>query len=77
MYVITTDESLSDGTKAVLSYLESRSKTFENGFLSHSKITDITMKSVNEGYNFFTRCLDQVRSQGNNLFVYSFTLVYR
>ncbi|XP_019856162.1 PREDICTED: uncharacterized protein LOC109584761 [Amphimedon queenslandica] len=63
------NQSLSDGTKAVLSYLESCSKIFENGFLSHSKITDIncdTMKSINEGYKFFTRWLDQIRCQDSS-----------
>ena len=63
------DVAVTDGTKAALSYLESCSKMFENGCLSHSKITEIncdTLKSINDGYKFFTTWFDQIKSQGNN-----------
>ena len=60
-------EGIADGTKATLSYLEACSKIFENGFLSHHKISSLNseaLKSINDGYSFFKLWLDQIMAQG-------------
>lgn len=60
-------KSFADGSKAVLSYLEASNKLFENGFLSHGRISNIeseVLKFINNGYRFFTSWLDQILNNG-------------
>ncbi len=48
-------------------YLEACSKVFENGFLSHERILDMdskVLKSIEEGFSFFTKWLDQIIVSG-------------
>ena len=48
-------------------YLEACSKIFEKGFLSHDKITSSSsevLKSIDEGFTFFTNWLNQIFEQG-------------
>ena len=54
-------------TLKTLQYLEACSKIFEKGFLSHDMIKDIdsrVLKSIEEGYSFFTRWIDWILKQG-------------
>ena len=67
LYVNGNEESVADGLKAVLSYLEACNKLFENGFLSHGRISNIeseVLKFINNGYRFFTSWLDQILNNG-------------
>ena len=50
-----------------LSYLEACRKIFENGFLSHHKISSLdseALNSINDGYKFFKMWLDQIIEEG-------------
>ena len=43
------------------------SKIFENGFISHHKISSLdsdALNSINDGYKFFKMWLDQIIEQG-------------
>ena len=54
-------------TKKTLQYLEACNKLFEEGFLSHRKITDINsdvLKSISQGYEFFTSWINQLIENG-------------
>ena len=66
LYVNGNEESVADGSKT-LSYLEACNKLFENGFLSHGRISNMeseVLKSINNGYRFFTSWLDQILNNG-------------
>ena len=73
MYVDNNQEqAIFDGTKATLSYVEACNKIFEEGFLSHKKITNMdseVLKSINEGYKFFTSWLNQILDDGKNVII--------
>ena len=73
MYIANNQEqAISDGTKATLSYLEACNKIFEEGFLSHKKITNMdseVLKSINEGYKLFTSWLNQILDDGKNVII--------
>ena len=61
------DSAIADGSKATLLYLEACSKLFENGFLSHGRISIMdsdVLKSIDDGYRFFTSWLNQILSNG-------------
>ena len=61
------EASVGDGSKAVLSFLEACNKLFENGFLSHGRISNMesdVLKSINNGYRFFSSWLDQILNNG-------------
>lgn len=61
------EQAVTDGSKATLSYLEACSKLFENGFLSHEKVDNLdcnALKSINEGFAFFTSWLNQIMDKG-------------
>ena len=68
LYVSENEEQAkADGYKNTLSYLEACNKIFENGFLSHKRIFDMdseVLKSINDGYKFFTLWLDQILEAG-------------
>ena len=67
-------------TQKALSYLEACNSIFEKGFLSHQVIKSMesdVLKSIDEGYKFFTDWLSQIiqNSNGNlllavNKFIY-------
>ena len=53
LYVNGNEESVGDGSKVVLSFLEACNKLFENGFLSHGRISNMesdVLKSINNRY---------------------------
>ena len=48
-------------------FLEACHKIFEQGFLSHDKVTDVdchVLQSIWEEYHFFTNWIDQVINEG-------------
>lgn len=50
-----------------LSYLEACNKIFERGLLSHDKVTTSDCQvvlNIQEGYNFFTKWLDEILEKG-------------
>lgn len=56
-------------TLKVSAYLEACSKLFEKGFLSHDRVMNMdseVLKSISEGYNFFTTWMDQILENGMN-----------
>lgn len=63
-YVIENQtEASKDGTTNTLAYLEACNKLFENGFLSHKRILSMesdVIKSIKEGYEFFTGWMNEV-----------------
>jgi len=56
-------------TQETLDYLQACSRIFESGFLSHQKITaedSPVLKSINEGYQYFTSWLSTLLTEGNH-----------
>ena len=54
--------------KLALSYLEACNKIFERGLLSHDKVasTDCqVVRNIHEGYQFYTKWLDQIYETGD------------
>lgn len=61
-----------------LQYLEACSNIFENGFLSHKKVTHMdspVLKSINEGYCFFVNWINHIRSKGK-IFLNVFVIIW-
>ena len=59
----TPECSDSFSTKLTLSYLEACNKIFEQGLLSHNKVTSPDCQvvlNIREGYQFFTKWLDEL-----------------
>ena len=51
-----------------LSFLEACAKMFENGLLSHSKVTHMkseTITLIEDGFSFFAKWLDEILNNGN------------
>ena len=62
---ITPRDSFS--TKVTLSYLEACNKIFEQGLLSHEKVTSSdhqVVLNIQEGYQFFMKWLDEIYEIG-------------
>ena len=52
--------------KCTLKYLEACNKVFENGLLSHERVTNLeseVLKSIMEGYNFFVNGINRFYNQ--------------
>ena len=57
-------------TKLTLSYLEASNKIFEQGLLSHEKVTSSdcqVVRNIQEGYQFFVKWLDEIYEKGNGV----------
>ena len=64
-----------DTTRKTLAYLEACSKLFENGFLSRERIMNMdssVLKSIDEGYQFFTTWMDKILEKGIIVTEYNF-----
>ena len=54
-------------TKLVLCYLQALQKLFEEGFLTHERITSLQspiLFGMGNGYQFFTKWLESLLNQG-------------
>uniref|UniRef100_A0A1X7UL55 Uncharacterized protein n=1 Tax=Amphimedon queenslandica TaxID=400682 RepID=A0A1X7UL55_AMPQE len=57
-----------------LQFLEACNKIFENGFLSHSRVVSMdseVLKSIDEGYQFFSNWLKEVQIKKGSSFNYA------
>ena len=57
--------------KLTLHYLEACNKLFERGLLSHDKVTSSTCQvivNIEEGYQFFTKWLDEIYEKGTHVY---------
>lgn len=62
-----------------LQYLQACHNLFEEGFLSHERITDMEstlLKNIDEGYEYFTSWLSTLLSEGTYLHNYCVTFLY-